>query len=208
MDTRMADAFAALQPFISPLPRGSARCELCAAPIGETHAHVVAFADARIACACGACAILFRDRGAGGGRYRTVPTRVLVDARFAPSDAEWNALAIPVRLAYLVRRGETWVACLPSPGGAVEAPLSAAAATVLARAMPLAADVEPDVEALLLQRPRTGAADCLLVPIDVCHRLTALVRRHWRGFSGGQQAEGEIEAFVADLRARARQVRP
>lgn len=223
----MTRPFRALAPFARAVPAGRpapARCELCAAPIGEPHAHVVELGKRALACACTACAVLFRDRGAGGGRFRTVPDRVLADAQFAPGDAEWAAMGIPVRLAFVVRgdggdhvRGDggdhgdgvlsgarvRWTAYFPSPGGAVEAELPAAAADALMRTAPLAARVEPDVEALLLHRPRAGAAECWLVPLDLCHELAGLVRQRWRGFSGGDEAEQAIDDFFARLRARA-----
>ena len=34
--------------------------------------------------------------------------------------------------------------------------------------------------------------------------LVGLVRRHWRGFSGGAELWRQVEAFFTDLRARAR----
>lgn len=179
-----------------------ARCELCGAVIGEEHAHVLAVEHMALACSCGACAVLFRDVGAGGGRYRTVPDRVLVDEGAPVDDATWSALGIPVRLAFVVRRAGTWTALYPSPGGPVEAELSDEAQRVLTDTLPLAAQVEPEVEALLMHRPRGGAADCMVVPIDACFALCASVRRSWRGFSGGDEVEGAITDFLGRLRAR------
>ena len=201
----MATPFGALERYARlPSARAqAARCELCGAEIGEQHAHVVELARHALACACSACAVLFRDRNSGGGRYRTVPDRVLAVAGFAPSDAAWSALGIPVRMAFLVRRSDGWMAYFPSPGGPVEAELSDAAARALVALVPLADAVEPDVEALLFNRPRGGAAECFVVPLDVCHALSAVVRKSWRGFSGGDEAEA-IEGFFAGVRARSR----
>jgi hypothetical protein len=182
----MKNAFEALAPFV----RREIRCEVCAAPIGESHAHVVSLKDRTLACACGACAVLFRY---GGERYRTVPDRVKV------TDAS-GFDAIPVQLAFVVRQGERWSTFYPSPAGAVEA---AVPGDVLA-ALPFAADLDADVEALLVRRPRAGAPECWLVGIDVCHQLTALLRRKWRGFSGGDEVAVAVDEFFARLREKIR----
>ena len=57
------------------------------------------------------------------------------------------------------------------------------------------ADARPDVEALLVDRRPAGGFACHLVPIDACYELVGLVRLHWKGFDGGQEAWKAIEAF-------------
>jgi hypothetical protein len=201
----MKAAFRALQPFARAARREDttpAQCELCATSLGESHAHVLELASRKLLCACAACAILFRGAGAGNGRYRTLPTRVIVDEKFAPNSGDWAALGIPVRLAYLVRRGTSWSAFLPSPGGAVEASLPEVTSEVLARVTPLAAEIEENVEALLLER-RNLDAQCFLVPLNVGLELTAVVRRSWRGFQGGEEADRALRHFFDRLRGRA-----
>ena len=192
----------ALLPFARRAPQrreDHARCELCGAAVAERHAHVVALDRHELQCACIACAVLFRDAHAGSGRYRTVPERVIAARHFLPGDADWTRLEIPVQLAFVVRR-ERWIAMYPSPAGTVEAPLSDAASAALAALVPLSAKVEPGVEALLIHRPRGGAtARCYVVPIDACYELVALVRRHWRGFDGGDEARAAIDTFIERL---------
>jgi hypothetical protein len=179
-------------------------CELCGAALGDAHPHVVALEDAALRCACGACAVLFRDAGSGGGRWRTVPDRVLRDGAFSPDDGEWAALEIPVGLAYVVNQTAGGrVAFYPSPAGPTPAPLGDEAWQRLAARTPLAGAVQDDVEALLLYRRRGQAAECFLVPVDACYELVGLVRRHWRGLSGGDAAWQAIDAFFDGLRARA-----
>ncbi len=56
------------------------------------------------------------------------------------------------------------------------------------------AKLSPDVEALLINR-MNGAREYFWVPIDECYRLTGLVRKHWRGFSGGEEGWEQIERF-------------
>jgi hypothetical protein len=177
-----------------------ARCELCGATVGERHEHVVELADHALRCACGACAVLFRDARAGGGRYRTVSDRVIAVANARVPEADWARLEIPVRLAFVVRR-EAWLALYPSPAGPVESPLSDAAAQALATLIPPAAALEPEIEALLLHRTADGDTRAFVVPVDACFELVGLVRRHWRGFDGGDEARAAIEGFLARLEA-------
>jgi hypothetical protein len=192
-----------------PRPRAAAGdlCELCAAPAGEPHAHVVDLQRRVPCCACATCARLFVQGGGAGARYRTVPDRVLVDPGFAVGAAEWSALQIPVGLAFVLfssARGR-WVALYPSPGGAIESELPQGAWRDLAARSPLVAAAEPDVEALLVHGARGAASlECLLVPIDACYALVARVRRAWRGLDGGDEVRRELAASLAGLRARAR----
>jgi hypothetical protein len=200
----------ALGRFLRPAPRGPAEgdaCELCAAPLAEPHAHVVDLRGRAVRCACVACAVLFRDPGAGGGRFRTVPDRVLSDPARRLSDAEWAALEIPVGLAFLFRSSAAgrWIAIYPGAAGAIESALPLEAWSRLSGRLPLAAACEPDVEALLVRARRGGGApEVLLAPIDRCYELAGRLRRVWRGFEGGAEAHREIETFFAGLRAQAR----
>jgi hypothetical protein len=187
------------------------RCELCGASLGGAHRHVVEVRSSEVRCACGACAVLFTDLGAGGGRFRTVPDRLLYDPGFRPDEAEWAALSLPVGLAYLTHQSvpDRHVAFYPSPGGAITSPIEREVWTRLAARTPLAALVEPDVEALLVRRHRGGTrpAEAFLASVDRCLELVALVRRTFAGFDGGDEARRAISAFFDDLRAHARPVK-
>ncbi|HEU4611458.1 MAG TPA: DUF5947 family protein [Kofleriaceae bacterium] len=176
-------------------------CELCTAPIGERHRHVAEVGTRGILCACGACAILFA-RSERGARFRTVPDRVRVDRHVALRSEQ---LGIPVSVAFCYRDSahDRLVACYPGPAGTVDAELHADAWQVLAAATPLAAELEPDVEALLVHAQRGGPRiACYLVPITAAFELTGRLRKSWRGFSGGAEADRELAAFFAQLDAR------
>jgi Family of unknown function (DUF5947) len=178
-------------------------CELCATPVPAQHPHLVQVAERRMICACGPCGFLFDNPGAGGGGYRRVPDRYLVDADSAPvTDAQWDALAIPVSIAFFLHNTtqDRMIACYPSPAGATESELSLDSWRTGIGAGRLAQQLEPDVEALLVRRGHL----CLLVPIDACYRLVGLVKLHWRGFDGGSEAWAVIDAFFGDLQAEAR----
>jgi Family of unknown function (DUF5947) len=187
------------------------RCELCATPLASEHPHLVQVAERRMLCACGPCAFLFDNPGAGG--HRRVPDRYLSDPGFQLSDGQWEALQIPVGLAFFLRNSaqDRVIACYPSPAGATESELGLEAWASGIGAGRLAVHLEPDVEALLVRKGcvdesgRAGGA-CLLVPIDACYRLVGLVRLHWRGFDGGADAWREIDRFFDDLAAQAREL--
>jgi hypothetical protein len=41
------------------------------------------------------------------------------------------------------------------------------------------------------------------VPIDRCYELVGRMRRHWRGFDGGDEVRAQIEVFFAGLGSEA-----
>jgi hypothetical protein len=73
------------------------------------------------------------------------------------------------------------------------------------QANPLFANLEPDVEALLVYK-RGKAYECFLAPIDACYELVGHVRMNWKGFDGGQEAWDAIDGFFDGLRSRSRLV--
>lgn len=182
------------------------RCELCATEVAAEHPHLVDVAGRALKCACRPCALLFvdRTREMAGTVYRTVPDRYLHDPEFTLADAQWDALQIPVGMAFFLRstRQDAIVACYPSPAGATESELDLSDFTDGVGAGRLGEVLEPDVEALLV-RHDARQSECLLVPVDACYRLVGLVRRHWKGFDGGAEAWLHIDRFFDDARARA-----
>jgi len=181
------------------------RCALCAAAIPGEHGHVADVEQAALLCACRACYLLFTHPQAGRGRYRSVPDRYLCDPADPLTLAEWEALQIPVSLAFFLRSSGSGAvtAFYPSPAGATECMLDVRAWTELATAHPLLAAAEPDVEAILVSRAESGV-ECFCVPVDACYELAGRMRLLWRGFDGGTEAKASIASFVADVRRRAR----
>jgi hypothetical protein len=183
------------------------RCELCAVAIAASHPHVVDRHSRRICCACGPCATLFSMEGSGGGRYRSVPNRVHHDPALQLDEASWNALGIPVRLAFFFFHSalQRWIAIYPGPAGTTEAEPDAEGWARLQARTPLVSAVQPDVEALLVRGERHGARFVLfLAPIASAYELSARVRKNWHGFDGGSEVRAELDAFFADLRSQSR----
>jgi hypothetical protein len=185
------------------------RCDLCATPIPDEHAHVVNVESRNLLCTCRACYLLFTSEGAAQGKFRALPDRHRYAPWFAFGEAQWDALEIPVRIAFFFFNSSLGrvVAFYPSPAGATESELPLEAWQEVVQANPVLETLVPDVEALLVygRRDRSGF-DCFLVPIDACYELTGVVRQRWRGFDGGAEAWQEIEAFFARLRAKSREV--
>lgn len=187
------------------------RCELCGQDVGPVHEHLLELAARRLVCSCGACALLFS--GQAVTKFRRVPRRRLALPDFVMSDAQWGALNIPINMAFfyvssLSRRPEVMY---PSPAGPTEALLAQEAWTEAVTANPVLVALEPDVEALLVNRITyargAGNAEYFVVPIDECFRLVGLIRLHWKGFSGGSEVWLQIGKFFAELKTQARTVR-
>jgi hypothetical protein len=177
------------------------RCELCDAELTDEHVHLVEPPTRRLVCACDACAILFSGRG--GTRFRRVPRRVRHLTDFRLTDEAWERLQLPIDLAFFLHSTPAGrvVAFYPSPAGATESLVAAEAWQELVEENPILRDLEPDVEALLVNRV-CGARECFRAGVDECYKLVGLIRTHWRGLSGGRAAWDEIGRFFAGLKER------
>lgn len=175
---------------------GSAeRCELCGVELDAVHRHLLD-EDDELVCACTACSLLLERPGAAVGRYRPVPRRRLRIGGGPPP------VEIPVGLAFFTKHDGRIVAHYPSPMGATKWELAVARWDAFASSHPEVAAIEPDVEAILVNTAR-GARECWLVPIDDCYRLVGIVKREWRGLSGGPAWQA-VERFFAGLAGQSR----
>lgn len=183
-------------------PPDPERCELCGESLGDPHGHVVDVGTRGLQCACRGCYLLFTTPGAGGGRRRAVPERVLYDPGLRLSAEEWDELGIPVSTAFFFHNSEAGrvVAFYPGPAGATESLLDLGAWRRLAERHPMLAAVADDVEAVLVTTAGGRGREVFLVPIDVCYAFVGEIRRSWQGFDGGDRARAVLEAFLLDLR--------
>ncbi|MBI2699252.1 DUF5947 family protein [Mycobacterium gordonae] len=191
-----------------PEPAGE-RCEMCAESIADEHQHVVNVAGRQLLCVCRGCYLLFTDPHAEL-RYRAVPDRYLAFTDFPLDRWAWEAMQIPVGVAFFFTNsalGRT-VAFYPGPAGACESELDLDMWNTIRAADRRADMLADDVEALLVRVPETGAPQTFLVPIDACYEFVGRLRMLWRGFDGGQEARKFIDDFFAQIRARARETPP
>ncbi len=180
------------------------RCEMCSAPVGEDHQHVVDLSSRSLMCTCRPCYLLFTDTGANL-RYRAVPDRYLTFPGFRLGQGDWDDLQIPVGLAFLFKNTtqERVVAFYPSPAGATESELPMEAWERFLDGNPELDLVLPDVEALLIRGTREDEGfSCHVVPIDACYELVGRMRLTWRGFDGGQEARAALEEFFTKVDER------
>jgi hypothetical protein len=178
------------------------RCELCNILIAPAHRHLLEAATRKIICGCDACSLRFQD--VVGGRFKLIPRDVRLLPDFHMTEIQWDSFALPINLTFFYRdtpAGKV-VAMYPSPAGATESLLPAENWEGLEADNPPLAEMQADVEALLVNRVG-DAREYFIAPIDICYELTGLIRMHWRGLSGGEQVWQEIEKFFVALREKA-----
>jgi hypothetical protein len=177
------------------------RCDMCSLELAPAHAHLVEPATRKIVCACQACAILFS--GSAETRYRRVPDTVRSLADFQMTDSQWDALMIPINMAFFFKSSvsDRIGVLYPSPAGATESLLDLESWEEIVERNPRLREMQRDTEALLVNRVGQ-AADYFIVPIDECYRLVGLIRMKWKGLAGGSEVWVSINNFFASLRER------
>lgn len=175
---------------------GDDHCDLCGVVIDPEHRHLLHLVDRRILCACEPCFAL----RSGDAELRPSGNRVLQLHDLALDDDLWARFQIPIGLAFFLarERGQGVVALYPSPAGATECELHLAAWDELVTANPVLTELEPEVEALIVNRlsepPRHA-----VVPIDRCYELVGMIKSRWQGISGGSAIDDAVAEFFAGL---------
>ena len=188
------------------------QCELCSAGIGPTHRHLLELSSRTLICVCHPCSILFGDPVAGGGKYRLVPSRYLTLTDFHMTDEQWDDLMIPVNMVYIFHNtgANRVMAFYPSPAGAMESTLPLEGWDTLVSSNAILNDLQPDVEALLINRVQNRGGESYrehyIVPIDTCYELVGLIRLKWKGLSGGEEVWQAIAEYFTNLRQKATSV--
>jgi len=192
----------------APKPAGE-RCEMCSEAIADEHQHVVNLEGRQLMCVCRGCYLLFTDTDAEL-RFRAIPDRYLAFPDFALDRRAWEALQIPVGLAFFFHNStlDRTVAFYPGPAGATESELDLQAWNDIRTADGRVDAIAADTEALLVRVPDDEAAppQAYLVPIDACYEFVGRLRMMWRGFDGGQDVRNYIDEFFEMLDDRSRVV--
>lgn len=170
------------------------RCDLCGVGVAENHQHLLNPAARKLVCACDACAVLFFQTGET--KLKRVPRRISALKNFNLTDAQWDALLIPIGLAFFVdsTAEQRVVVQYPSPAGPTESLLSLDVWAEIVLENPVLERLLPDVEALLINRLGVDP-EYYIVPIDKAYELVGLIRANWRGFSGCDEVWQKIREF-------------
>lgn len=190
---------AGLRRFVGPVPAPSEgpHCELCPLSLAEDHKHLLDLEERRILCVCPTCWSI----RSGEARYRPTGSRTLWLEPFALSDELWAAFGVPIGLAFFMRSTSTGaiVGLYPSPAGATECELDLEAWERLVALNPVLDDLDPDAEALIVNRLADPHLH-VIAPLDDCYRLVGIIKATWEGISGGAAMEAAVERYFGDLR--------
>ena len=180
------------------------RCDLCGVGIASEHEHLLHLGDRRILCACATC---WAQRS-GDPELRPTGSRVVWLDDFELPDEIWARLEVPIGLAFFMRSSSIggMVAMYPSPAGATESELKLDAWEDLRALNPELDSLEPDAEALVVNRISEPPA-YVIAPIDECYGLVGAVKVSWEGISGGDAIERAVPTFFERLRQRSRKPR-
>ena len=198
------NSFGVLRRFVR-RPTAAETCEMCSLELRVEHQHLMDPHTRKLICACDACAILFSNQGQT--KYRRVPRRVRFLPDFRLTDAQWEGLMMPINMAFFYKSTpqERVIALYPGPAGATESLLALDTWDEIEADNPALREMEPDVEALLVNRVGHSRGfsqpEHYLVPIDQCFKLVGLIRSRWHGLSGGTEVWREIGGFFGDLKA-------
>jgi hypothetical protein len=176
------------------------RCDLCHTTIPDDHRPLIHLEERRIVCACEACWALH----SGDAVYRPTGMRTVWLEHFSCDAETWGLFQIPIGLAFFMRSSQTGgvVAFYPSPAGATESELSLDAWDQLVASNPVLAELDPDAEALVVNR-LVEPHQHVIAPIDDCYALVGLIKSRWEGISGGSALEEAVPAFFESMRNRA-----
>jgi Fe-S cluster biogenesis protein NfuA/nitrite reductase/ring-hydroxylating ferredoxin subunit len=183
----------------------SAGCELCPSGLSVDHRHLLNLDERRIVCVCETCWSVH----SGDAEYRPSGSRTLWLDDFEMPEDVWADFDMPTGLAFLMRSSVTgsMIALYPSPAGATECELPLDAWDRLVARNPVLDRLEPDAEALVVNRlAKAGGGDgglYVIVPIDQCYRLVGAIKESWEGISGGDAVDACVRAMFTTMRERA-----
>ena len=174
------------------------RCDLCNTTVPWDHRHMLNLYERQIVCVCESCWAL----RSGEPDFRPTGTRTLWLEGFQLPEELWAQFRIPIGLAFFMHSTVTncIVAMYPSPAGPTESELHFETWSRLVAMNPVLRDLEPDAEALIVNRISDPPAYAI-APIDRCYMLVGLIKASWEGISGGAGVEEAIARYFDELRA-------
>jgi hypothetical protein len=196
--------------------------------LSAEHDHLVDLRTRRLICCCESCGLLFSGRQSALYRRVPRTVQSLPDFRLSDSRWESLLIPISLAFFYRAEDGKARkdnarnenvetaasvvsagqpseplegriIAVYPSPAGPVESLLELDSWQAIAEDNPQLHDLQPEVEALLVNR-LSGKHLYYFLPIDQCYRLSGLIRLHWRGLSGGSAVWEEVDRFFQRLK--------
>jgi uncharacterized protein DUF5947 len=184
----------------APVDDGLERCDLCQTTVPSDHRHMLNLYERQIVCVCESCWAL----RSGDTEFRPTGNRTVWLEGFKLPEELWAQFRIPIGLAFFMNSSVTncIVALYPSPAGATESELHFETWDRLAGMNPVLRQLEPDAEALIVNRMSEPHAYAI-APIDRCYMLVGLVKTAWEGISGGSGVERAIDGYFEELRRRA-----
>lgn len=143
------------------------------------------------------CVILMADNG----KFKPLPQRYWQLEQFILPELMWAEFMIPVNMAFFIydSNQQGTVAYYPGPAGATESRLKMDAWEKLVGVNPILAGIQPDYEALLINR-LGDEGKYFITPIDECYKLIGKIRLAWEGLSGGPNVNKAIHTFFDYLR--------
>jgi hypothetical protein len=179
---------------------GEERCDLCATTVPDEHRHLLNLVERTIECVCESCWAL----RSGDAEFRPTGSRTLWLGDLDLPEEIWAGFQIPIGLAFFMESSIAGcvVALYPSPAGATESELHFSTWSRLVALNPVLAELEADVEGLIINRLADPPAYAI-APIDRCYALTGTVKASWDGISGGTGVDEAVAGFFAGLRSEA-----
>ena len=170
----------------APVADGQERCDLCQTTVPPDHRHMLNLYERQIMCVCEGCWGL----RSGEPEFRPTGTRTVWLEDFELPEEIWAQFRIPIGLAFFMHSSVTncVVALYPSPAGATESELHFETWERLVRMNPVLRDLEPDAEALIVNRTSDPSAYAI-APIDRCYMLVGWSRRPGRASPAGPGVE-------------------
>ena len=184
-------------PASAPAPEAQEHCDLCNTTVPPDHRHMLNLYERQIVCVCESCWAL----RSGDAEFRPTGNRTLWLEGFELPEELWAQFRIPIGLAFFMHSTVTTcvVAMYPSPAGATESELHFETWSRLVEMNPVLRDLEPDAEALIVNRISHPPAFAI-APIDRCYMLVGLIKASWEGISGGAAVEEAIDGYFEELR--------